>query len=86
MVGPQEHAARVIVMLTGRAQLYEPTPSGQRLTVSVAESGMVVGVGASRHARGGCACVYLLFLPQPKNCRLDLASSEGPGRYAPTLR
>ena len=39
MVGPQEHAARVIVLLTGRVQPYEPTPSGQSLTVSVTESG-----------------------------------------------
>ncbi len=85
MVGPQEHAARVMVLLTGRVQLYEPTPSGQSLTVSVTESGTVVEVGASRHARGGCACVYLLFLLQRKNCRLDLTSSEGPGRNAPAL-
>jgi hypothetical protein len=67
-----------------------PSPVIERLgkvTVSVAESGTVVGVGASRHTCGGCACVYLLFLLRRKNCRLDLASapSEGPGRNAPAL-
>jgi hypothetical protein len=67
-----------------------PSPVIERLgkvTVSVAESGTVVGVGASRHTCGGCACVYLLFLLRRKNCRLDLASapSKGPGRNAPAL-
>ena len=53
MVGPREHARRVIVLLTGRATVYEPGPRGHRLTVSVAESGTVVGVaGISERPRG----------------------------------
>jgi CRP/FNR family cyclic AMP-dependent transcriptional regulator len=53
MVGPKEHARRVIVLLSGRASVYEPGPHGHRLTVSVAESGTVVGVaGLSARPRG----------------------------------
>lgn len=53
MVGPQEHARRVIVLLSGRTRVDEPGPPGRRLTVSVAESGTVVGVaGLSPRLRG----------------------------------
>src|SRR3712207_6227529 len=53
MVGPREHAERVIVLLSGRASVYELGPHGRRLTVSVAESGTVVGVaGLSERPRG----------------------------------
>ncbi len=53
MVGPREHARRVIVLLSGRASVYEPGPRGRRLTVSVAEAGTVVGVaGISERPRG----------------------------------
>ena len=54
MVGPREHARRVIVLLSGRATVYGPGPHGHRLTVSVAEAGTVAGVaGASPSVRGG---------------------------------
>jgi CRP/FNR family transcriptional regulator, cyclic AMP receptor protein len=53
MVGPREHARRVIVLLSGRATVYEPGPHGHRLTVSVAEAGTVVGVARlSERPRG----------------------------------
>ena len=52
MAGPQEHARRVIVLLSGRAQVYEPGPEGHTLTVSVAEAGTVVGWRAFPSARG----------------------------------
>ncbi len=53
MVGPREHACRVIALLCGRATVYEPGPRGRRLTVSVAEAGTVVGVaGFSERPRG----------------------------------
>ncbi len=53
MVGPREHARRVIVLLSGRATVYGPGPHGHRLTVSVAEAGTVVGVaGLSERPRG----------------------------------
>jgi CRP/FNR family transcriptional regulator, cyclic AMP receptor protein len=53
IVGPQEHAQRVIVLLSGRARVYEPGPGGRSLTVSVAESGTVVGVaGLSPRPQG----------------------------------
>ena len=52
-VGPRDHARRMVVLLSGRAQVYEPGPSGRRLTVSVAEAGTVVGVaGLAERARG----------------------------------
>ena len=43
MVGPREHPRRVLVLLSGRATVYEPGPRGRRLTVSVAEAGTLVG-------------------------------------------
>jgi CRP/FNR family transcriptional regulator, cyclic AMP receptor protein len=53
MVGPKEHVRRLIVLLSGRASVYEPGPRGRRLTVSVAEAGTVVGVaGLSERPRG----------------------------------
>ena len=53
LVGPREHSRRMIVLLTGRAQVYEPGPRDRRLTVSVAEAGTVVGVaGLSERPRG----------------------------------
>jgi CRP-like cAMP-binding protein len=53
-VEPREHARRVIVLLSGRATVYEPGPRGRGLTLSVAEAGTVVGV-AGLSGRGGCA-------------------------------
>ena len=43
-VGPQAHARQLIILLEGRATVYEPGPRGRRLTVSIAEAGTVVGV------------------------------------------
>jgi CRP/FNR family transcriptional regulator, cyclic AMP receptor protein len=52
-IGPREHARRMIVVLSGRATVYELGPHGHRLTVSVAEAGTVVGVtGLSSRTRG----------------------------------
>ena len=52
-VEPREHARRVIVLLAGRAAVYEPGPRGRGLTLSMAEAGTVVGVaGLSERARG----------------------------------
>jgi CRP/FNR family cyclic AMP-dependent transcriptional regulator len=52
-VEPREHARRVILLLSGRAAVYEPGPRGRGLTLSVAEAGTVVGVaGLSERARG----------------------------------
>jgi CRP/FNR family transcriptional regulator, cyclic AMP receptor protein len=52
-VGPQEHARRMMLLLEGRARLYEPGPRGHRLTVAVAEAGTVAGVaGLSERPRG----------------------------------
>src|SRR4028119_1814365 len=50
-VEPREHARRVILLLSGRATVYEPGPRGRGLTLSVAEAGTVVGVaGLSERA------------------------------------
>lgn len=52
-VGPREHARAMMLLLEGRARLYEPVPSGHRLTVSVAEAGAVACVaGLSERPRG----------------------------------
>jgi CRP/FNR family transcriptional regulator, cyclic AMP receptor protein len=51
-VGPREHARRMM-LLEGRARLYEPGPRGRRLTVAVAEAGTVAGVaGLYERPRG----------------------------------
>ena len=51
-VGPREHARRMMLLLEGRARLYEPGPRGRRLTVAVAEAGTVAGVaGLSERPR-----------------------------------
>ena len=52
-VGPREHARRVILLLEGRARLYEPGSRDRKFTVSVAEAGTVAGVaGLSERSRG----------------------------------
>ena len=51
VVGPRVHARRML-LLEGRARLYEPGPRGRKLTVAVAEAGTVVGVaGLSERPR-----------------------------------
>ncbi|HKH12966.1 MAG TPA: cyclic nucleotide-binding domain-containing protein, partial [Rubrobacter sp.] len=51
-LGPREHARRMMLLLEGRARLYEPGPRGRRLTVAVAEAGTVAGVaGLSERPR-----------------------------------
>ena len=51
-VGPREHARSMMLLLEGRARLYEPGPRGRRLTVAVAEAGTVAGVaGLSERPR-----------------------------------
>lgn len=52
VVGPREHARRMLLLLEGRARLYEPGPRGRKLTVAVAEAGTVAGVaGLSERPR-----------------------------------
>ena len=52
-VGPQAHARQLILLLEGRARVYEPGPRDRRLTVSIAEAGTVVGVaGLAVRLRG----------------------------------
>jgi CRP/FNR family cyclic AMP-dependent transcriptional regulator len=52
-VGPREHSRRIMLLLEGRARLYEPGPGGHRLTVSVAEAGTMAGVaGLCERPRG----------------------------------
>jgi CRP/FNR family transcriptional regulator len=52
-VGPREHARRMMLLLEGRARLYEPDPRGRRLTIAVAEAGTVAGVaGLYERPRG----------------------------------
>jgi CRP/FNR family transcriptional regulator, cyclic AMP receptor protein len=52
-VGPQAHAQQLLLLLEGRARVYEPGPRDRRLTVSIAEAGTVVGVaGLAVRPRG----------------------------------
>ena len=56
-VGPQAHARQLILLLEGRARVYEPGPRGRRLTVSIAEASTVVGVaGLAARPQGRLLC------------------------------
>ncbi len=43
VVGPEEHAQRMVVLLRGQLQVYEVDPSGRELTLAVLEGGQSVG-------------------------------------------
>jgi CRP-like cAMP-binding protein len=79
-VEPREHARRVIVLLAGRATVYEPGPRGHGLTLSVAEAGTVVGVaGLSERAQG----LRVVATMPSLLCLLDFEAFEGGGPPQP---
>jgi CRP/FNR family cyclic AMP-dependent transcriptional regulator len=43
VVGPEEHAERMVLVLRGQLQVYESDPSGRELTLAVLEGGTSVG-------------------------------------------
>ena len=43
VVGPQEHAQRMVLVLSGQLQVYETDPSERELTLAVLEGGQSVG-------------------------------------------
>ncbi len=43
LVGPEEHAQRMVVVLRGQLQVYESDPSGKELALAVLEGGASVG-------------------------------------------
>lgn len=43
IVGPEEHAQRMVVLLRGQLQVYETDPSGRELTLAALEGGQSVG-------------------------------------------
>jgi hypothetical protein len=56
LVSPEEHEERLLLLLEGRARVCEEGPAGQEMTVSLVESGTLVGRRASPPAvRRGCA-------------------------------
>ena len=56
LVAPEEHENRLLLLLKGRARVYEEGPAGQELTVSVVEGGTLVGATGFASCRpGGCA-------------------------------
>jgi CRP/FNR family cyclic AMP-dependent transcriptional regulator len=53
LVSPDEHAERLLLLLEGRARVYEESCPGRELTVSVVESGTLVGAtGFAPHPWG----------------------------------
>jgi len=53
LVSPDEHAQRLLLLLEGRARVYEESCPGRELTVSVVESGTLVGAtGFASHPWG----------------------------------
>ena len=56
VVGPEEHAERMLLVLGGRLQVYEADPSGRELTLYALEGGSFSGRRASRpDAPASCA-------------------------------
>jgi CRP/FNR family transcriptional regulator, cyclic AMP receptor protein len=43
VLGPEEHAQRMVLVLRGQLQVYEEDPSGRELTLAVLEGGQSVG-------------------------------------------
>jgi CRP/FNR family transcriptional regulator, cyclic AMP receptor protein len=43
VVGPEEHAERMVLVLRGQLQVYESDPSGREMTLAVLEGGTSVG-------------------------------------------
>jgi CRP/FNR family transcriptional regulator len=43
VLGPEEHAERMVLLLVGQLQVYETDPSGRELTLAVLEGGCLVG-------------------------------------------
>src|SRR3712207_4525201 len=43
VLGPEEHAQRMVLLLSGQLQVYEMDPSGKELTLAVLEGGQSVG-------------------------------------------
>jgi CRP/FNR family transcriptional regulator, cyclic AMP receptor protein len=43
LVGPEEHAQRMVLVLRGQLQVYESDPSGRELTLAVLEGGASLG-------------------------------------------
>ena len=81
-VEPREHARRVIVLLAGRAAVYEPGPRGRGLTLSVAEAGTVVGVaGLSERARG----LRVVATKPSLLCLVGFGAFEGVARRNPEV-
>ena len=58
VVGPEEHAERMLLLLAGQVQVYEADPTDRELTLSVLEGGSFVGATGlvDRAGRGSCAC------------------------------
>jgi hypothetical protein len=55
LVAPEEHKDRLLLLLEGRARVYEG-PAGRELTVSLVEGGTLVGATGFASCRlGGCA-------------------------------
>jgi CRP/FNR family cyclic AMP-dependent transcriptional regulator len=53
VVGPEEHGEQMLLLLSGRVQVYETDPSGRDLTLAVSEYGVPIGATglASRRMR-----------------------------------
>ena len=47
VVGPEEHAQRMVLVLRGQLQVYEKDPSERELTLAVLEGGQSVGGNGS---------------------------------------
>ncbi len=52
-LSPEEHGERMLLLLSGRAWVYEAAPHGREPTVSVVEAGTVVGVSGLASCRSG---------------------------------
>jgi len=79
----------VLVLLCGRATVYEPGPRGRRLTVSVAEAGTLVGAAGFSERAQGLGLRLLRVLGERirvlEERLADMAHREVPARLASAI-
>ncbi len=77
VVGPEEHAERMVLVLRGQLQVYESDPSGRELTLAVLEGGASVGL------RGWCLVLPGSYACGSWNRRCSVTWSRGTSKDWP---
>ena len=73
-VGPEEHGEQMLLLLSGKVQVYETDPSGRELTLAVSEYG--VPIGATGLASVRTREIHVRTLAPSLICRLQQRDLE----------